>query len=1343
MASTDNAVENPLPRPSGLERLLDKAATLEEACDELAKSLVWYKLYGEDLKAISQREAAASRANLFHKSGESHSATELSPHSSSATLSSIAVDWPGVVEHVGRTTWSRSSIYAQLNMSERRRVSWHLIRNRDARTVSFVRLLGWNHQCFVLVDSAETPAAAEANPSELHKLRLLQHLPSHMDCNYIPVPLPLEKVDENTSRAFQAGEQLVAQLMKQMEKLPGADFTPVSSWRGKDEGTGGVLVVHPLAAVTSPREGSDNKGGSAVEVHLRPTRATKRVSMEVHTQHTPSASAVQLEAASLSSDAAPPTAPDADANAKTIPETSSSTSVGSHGDTEENLDRELDASCSQQEDSYSQDEEDSTMYVPQLFGPPILPKDTWETVWKKLEFSDWSLRRATEGGSPGFVYTKANCCSSGPDAVLNRDYFTSLDELQKFVRAHYGWKGPALASVDDSEDTAPAAIQPRTPSDAQTKPQDPAEPRLSVSGRVSILSYDSPEALETRYHFASLWRRLKKRGWTHRNARNALGNWEYLPPPGLLEGDPVFENEEAVVDAIKKLDGFTLPVAKQGSSSASKQRGRLKKNNFEQRLESAASLDDFLTRPERSKYSKVVTFGKKKAAKAAPEGETVTVQSKKRGASQPLDKGQGKRSKLSSENWWKSRPVPSDDEVWPILERLGYYVANERKVSFYYLPHSMYESFPRDKKVRFKSLQELRVFFACYGLPPTTKEAPVRKSEQVVLDRWVTFANVPVTHANSVQELNDELVVKNPGPAELKKLLLDHQFETVDGMLYLPGASSFGRKGNTLERRVHVFSERDDLESHLRPYLRGCWASVCTSDGSSSRRGRWQANDGSISVHVENLTSNDYYKTLSLRLWAATSKEALPVFTKWPPEKVLVRFFEYDVSSRVLEPPDSSERFGDTTESDEDACVSDPAGDATERKEDSTSSPGSTSTRSSLSDDPSLWENVWPVLKSKLGFTSVNDNEGFSHPKFGEKVVLSTPEDLAKYLCKHGIPEYEEKMGDVPSSLRDLLERWVKFAYVPPNFHDLKIPDENKCLATLRKLRWERVDGKHFVPGNKNRANRIEGRDFFKGIDNLRLYLRSAENVRDADGQTQGDVTAEEEAEIRIWAAAVRLPLPTFREALAPGRTGRRHPLADTHAPPHIRNRQSRGRHTSNRQRRETYSPILGGSMKSAILSGEGASPYLGRSVDSRSSRDAPSAPGNGGEKAVREDDGPHPTQLESQHLLLPHSSSEEAVEMETTDVNHAPGLLTQQGGEDANDDDGEGVTDDEMDEDDCEEGGKVELDGTYLDVATGADRDGYIEAASSHEPFCAEMPLTQYMDNEDDEFFFFAQSSD
>jgi hypothetical protein len=1062
------------------------------------------------------------------------------------------------------------------------------------------------------------------------------------DGSYVPASLPRDEADPDTWRAYQRGLEEAVELMGDDGEAPPAP-APRKMPPPPPQAVVTAAATSPLVTTTVGASPTEEPASTMAAAGGQRTGATKRVSIEVPPP--PRREPANGSAAALASSrggrddravgaattpavaAKPPPEPSASECGGSAPATEGLKAVaqeetlsepGGGGKHDEHVDFSVpddDDDTDNKEGTAGDDsegrggdssgqakggggppeavEEEEEVYVPKVYGPPILPHDTWEQAWRKLEFSCWNRRVRTNWHDDGsktysYVYTKADRCSTGPDAVLDRDYFEELDKVKDFARKHYGWIGPQPAAAGAAAETAAAAAPKETkttaatttktkavttaatstatPTDAATRPQDPAAPRLDDAGnsssylaRPAELSSPSDESSASitsadRYTFKAAWERLRRKGWVAKRAKDRLANWEYHPPPGTMpEGFHLKEND-AVVEYVRKRDAqkrkakpkaafAEWPSAEDNKQEAKRRKVGPKKSAFSEKLERAAAVADteVPSRPK-SNVAKLAAHAKKTTA----VGNSGTSQPKKRDASSvPLKPSRvvAKKPKTRTK-WWKSKPVPSDDEVWPTLLKLGFYVeGGDADTKLYYLPKSLYEKFPRDDVVHFESLQQLRLFLACYGTMPSSA-VRIKKSEQEALDRWIAFANVPVTHANSIAVLNDDRVVSNPDLKQLKMLLFAHRFLSVDGTLYLPDSDTYER---TVEKRrfgVHKFDENQHVEGYLRPYLRRAWAIVYSSRGSSQRGRRDDSKDpdSRASANVTKLESEDYYSTLSLRLWAATSSHDLPVFSEWPPTEELDEFFDYEAPEHLSEPP--TPQKPETSSSVDSRLTSD---DTMVEDDELVESEGNEAAQSSESGFQSLWDCIWQVLESTLGFHTAPNGEGYTHARFPGELVLPTPNELAKYLCKHGIPDFNEKKKDISRTVRKMLRDWVASAYVPPDAVDLPVPSESKCLAILSKLGWQRCDDKHYAPGaDDNRTHRIEGKDFFKGSDNLRLYLRSAEQLEVLDeskqegGKSRGKVTQEDLASIRLWASTVELPLPTFGQTdEAPGNRGR------------------------------------------------------------------------------------------------------------------------------------------------------------------------------------------------------------
>jgi hypothetical protein len=374
-------------------------------------------------------------------------------------------------------------------------------------------------------------------------------------------------------------------------------------------------------------------------------------------------------------------------------------------------------------------------------------------------------------------------------------------------------------------------------------------------------------------------------------------------------------------------------------------------------------------------------------------------------------------------------------------------------------------------------------------------------------------------------------------------------------------------------------------------------------------------------------------------------------------------------------------------------------------------------------------------LKTNFGFTSGPGNDSYTHPKFDHQLVFSTPGDLARYLCKHGIPDYNEKKHEIAPKLRKQLLDWVCRAYVPSDIDDLTLLSDEKCLLILAKLGWVFHDEEYYAPwSDEDRENRIEGVHVFKGIDNLRLFLRSTEHLGGVGkGESEAGVSrtsrrgvsSDEIAAIRVWAAAVPLPLPTFGEqsvgTWATGRTGRMSRRLAEQGPCSIQRKQ-RKVSTSGRPSakvRTTEAPQ--GSTGSAILSVEESLQHAGVPVDSGSTGRSPS-PDEAGNLVEKLED--------SLQMALPvqTSCSKPLVEydlMEARDGEETAPVMSQQCRE-AHDE--VGPNDAAVDQDDVGQSENDGFDGMDLDISFGSGDCNHPSGEDSFSPvpFASSFLLTQ-----------------
>lgn len=855
---------------------------------------------------------------------------------------------------------------------------------------------------------------------------------------------------------------------------------------------------------------------------------------------------------------------------------------------------------------------DSDPPPPPVFGPSIAPHDAWSIVWGKLEYSGWSCRYDFQTNTNRYAQPgKSSFSKTG--AQSGRDYFDNLANLQEYVQEHYGWVGPdhddnnnnnlnnhnedgddsdymddgnhSDCEGEEEDDDCAEEVEKETGADTVASPSTTtaAGSPVSHSSDDSFFGWSgasSPDSRgnDDRYVFRILLSKLKARGWKYKRGKG-LQNFLYVPPADALRRDPTLpahlDSEEAVITYCKAHDearGYGLrrpiPQDQNRSRAPTHQPKQLPKKKAAQPAKKHPPPTKKTAPPASMPQPTKTSTGKEteEDASTRKRGWTSTADtdgSKPAGmGATAKQKKKARRNQYSSEAWYKTNPVPSDDDMWPHLEALGF----RRTPRGYHLPaaynsHGMSKDPPRDDvgNVAFPTLAHVRKFLAKYGTVPEPKKT-LKKNDQIDLRRWIAFANVPVTPAKSVWRLSD--LSPTLTDKQLKALMIDHGFHTVGGRLYLPGADAVAR-GNDRKRNVHYFEETD-AESLLRPYLRGAWAVVHIKGGGDADNARGQRRGAAtdpasvvpLAVHVTPLVAIDPRKTLQLRLWAATTPHDLPEFHGWPCEAELQALLDYDLAAQeadLLSSGDSSDEGSDSDDGadstspflgEKKSVIPDIADDTRSIGRESTASEVPTSARSSMSGPLSDWECVWPALEEHFGFKEVAG--GYTHAEFGGK-IMTTHEDLAKCLCKFGIPRYHERKGGMDKAVRALLLRWVTRAFVPDDEttdgdDDVDaFPTSERCRALLRRLGWEWLDGTFFAPWSNgdNRTHRVEGVHKFTGEDKLRVFLRSSDVLGNHVQLSDSDLRA-----VRVWAANVDAPIPTFCQATFLGRDGSNGPGA-------------------------------------------------------------------------------------------------------------------------------------------------------------------------------------------------------
>jgi hypothetical protein len=401
--------------------------------------------------------------------------------------------------------------------------------------------------------------------------------------------------------------------------------------------------------------------------------------------------------------------------------------------------------------------------------------DAWEVVCEKLISAGWKKKKSKSGNVYWMVPGGNRKGQNG------KDYFSSLDGLQAYVKKEYGWNGNTNKNKRKSDDNRiwgrpNQSSAPSTPENQKTKPQDPGKP---------LLDSDDDDDEEEEDTWSNLWPKLKKDGWIAVRAtrHNALHDWYYVRPDKTVSEGELGEDyflDTAHVMAYLRNDEPPSKKARNGAFQ-----------------------------PSPRKRSRAAEPPKKQAPK------------------------------LKMKQWWfHTEPIPSFREVWNILHK---------KLDFRYTG-GVYKLPTGSGEAVFPTDFEMRCHLVQHGIPNVDR---ANDQDRTVLERWVTFAHVPVKDTNSaiklegMQELSSE---------EASSLLESHLGFTkgMDG-LYCRGYETF------------------ESLNKLRVFLRGA-----ESLAAPQERRRKQSDIGLTDKQI-----------LELRLWAALARTPLPVANKKDDDHVI------------------------------------------------------------------------------------------------------------------------------------------------------------------------------------------------------------------------------------------------------------------------------------------------------------------------------------------------------------------------------------------------------------------------------------------------------------------------
>lgn len=830
------------------------------------------------------------------------------------------------------------------------------------------------------------------------------------------------------------------------------------------------------------------------------------------------------------------------------------------------------------------------MSSPALTPPPLKhalkPHDSWETVWNKLQLSKWSTSLPPPHASAArtrepcwYVLPNRSC---RPGTVEGTDYLSTLAALQSFCRTHYGWRGPEAVEASNSHrchdsssvSRSTHAMPPATPTGCQTKPRDPAKPRLGESdddGTGDELT--RMDALD----WKTLWRKLVRDGWKVKAAHIVTDQWYYIRPgksakQGVLGRDyfktptdviayltetqqlaPPRDTESVsrltleaesdddtdecitavtrtmpVLDVHDRRNSRTVPIVKPASHRVSTASTKISR-----KCKSHSGAKSTKARQRSTTHSQA----KHLLQHTSSTGNTA----RKRPA--PAEKLNKTKKLRRNAHWWKYEAIPGfRSQVWPALEKLRFVRTNDG----YQLPTSVqWEGQP----VTFTSATGLRKFLCFTGIPnycPNEAAAAayrknpndyvptgvLTEAEATMLHRWVRFANVPIQGPDSAREL---LNVRSPRKENDLRMILvilrDLGFESDGINVYVPGANSQEARRGRRVRGVHYFAIDPDLYTSFREWVRNAWSLQLPEDASPKMTEAY----------------------LRLRVWAAASSRPLPVWQQLPPRtdyQALLTTAELEIEhSRV------DTMVDDASEMDEDMSTANGSHAVVSQCDVSTEAPEPAKkvvVKKAKKDKrpwylkdglPRFVREILPTLR-KLGFD--NRSGKYVHPDISES--FTTSEGLAQYLVRHGVPLLDDRRNELAVWDVELLERWVKFANVPVTENSCErvlsnvriLCKEDEILYRLFDLGFQKVDLKFFPPGADatGRNARKEGVHYFNGLQGIRGgYIRGATSLSMAHDEgpvissrrnNKKGVSQEQLLEIRLWAALSDLPLPKF-----------------------------------------------------------------------------------------------------------------------------------------------------------------------------------------------------------------------
>ena len=213
--------------------------------------------------------------------------------------------------------------------------------------------------------------------------------------------------------------------------------------------------------------------------------------------------------------------------------------------------------------------------------------------------------------------------------------------------------------------------------------------------------------------------------------------------------------------------------------------------------------------------------------------------------------------------WWQVEPVPSFEQMKPILKKLRIV---QDKDGIFLLPG-------KDKIMSLKDPESLRKNLISEGIPKFNdhRKPCLNDKQKELLRRWVSFAHVPVTRENSVQKLQEMSdILEKHLSKELRIVPFLGRFgfqRYIEGSgFYPPGIDRLGRDKN--KRAEHVKKNLTEVREYIR-------CSERLDLVPPPKQGFIENSDYSSD---EDENDEDKANLLALRLWGALGETPLPSY---------------------------------------------------------------------------------------------------------------------------------------------------------------------------------------------------------------------------------------------------------------------------------------------------------------------------------------------------------------------------------------------------------------------------------------------------------------------------------